>query len=653
MDITENTMDSDQRRRRNLKLPKLNFPKFLKSKKFLIPISIFLALILVLGISIIIPGLSVIKQSEILKQSLLETKASLATKDLNLISEKLTKNKQELETFKTKYNKLKILKYLPFLNNYYKDGNILLEVGESGIKVGNLVLESVKPYQDFLGLKIVAGEKEKVKDSAQTTEERINFLVESVNSLKPQLDEITKETNFIQENLEKIDSGRYPEEYKNIPVRNYISQAQRIAKQANRFISQGRPLIEKADWLLGKDEPRNYLFLFQNDAELRPTGGFWTAYGILKVDNGNITPQVSQDIYALDAQFNSAIPAPEPIEKYHKKVYYWYLRDMNLSPDFETSVETFLKHYNTLSSAEEFDGIFAIDTQVLVDLLSVLGRIGVPGWGNFTPEPDERCWGCPQVVYYLESLADKPVSTTRTNRKGFLAPLMHSILANAMGSPKEQVVDLANMVFKNLKEKHVLIYFPDPDLQKAVTALNIAGKIVETNTDDYFYLNNCNFAGAKSNLFITEKVKHEYKVDNNKITKKVTVTYKNSAPASNCNLESGELCLNGLYRNWFRFYLPKDSEFIKMTGSEVDAEIYNEAGKTVMEGFYGNKYPLYPKASSRVTLEYTLPIQKKSNLSLYIQKQPGTKQPIHEIWVNGKKQNEIKLDTDQTINIDL
>ncbi len=631
---------------------KRKFVKISKNRR-LVGFLIFLVLLIIVGlIGIVVPGTALVNQVKNLETKAQKIKSTMATKDLKLIKREMEEVGQEVEKLEKGYKRLFLLKIIPGLRGYYLDGQGVIKAAKAGVKTGKIIIEAVEPYQDFLGL-IGDEEEGALAGGEKTTEERISFLVESIEGLRPRLNEIEKELKIIEESVSRIDPQKYPERIKGREIRNKVSQGKRLIGQIRQAVSEGRPLLERADWLLGKDDPRKYLFLFQNDAELRPTGGFWTAYGIIEVDNGKFSPSVSEDIYALDARFMSNILAPRPIEKYHKNVHYWYLRDMNLSPDFKTSVEEFIKHYKEIKGAKEFEGVIAVDTQVLVDILEVLGRIGVPGWGNFTPEPDDRCWGCPQVVYQLELLADKPLSTIKADRKGFLAPLMHSIIANALGSPKEKVSDLANAVLKSFKEKNILVYFPDEDLQKAVEGLNVAGA-VESAGEDYFHLNDANFAGAKSNLFISQEVKQEYKVEKDgRVIKKATVVYKNTAPPSNCNLERGDLCLNGLYRNWFRFYVPQGSKLIKMTGSEVEPEVYDELGKTVLEGFYGNKYPLHPQGSARVTVEYELPFKPAKTIKLLIQKQPGTKSPKYEILVNGSKQREFNLSADRNLDLSL
>ena len=71
---------------------------------------------------------------------------------------------------------------------------------------------------------------------------------------------------------------------------------------------------------------------------------------------------------------------------------------MNLSPDFQVSMNTFLENYGKVEDKKKIDAVIAIDTKVLVDLLKVLGPIGVAEWGNFSAENDPRC-DCPQVFY--------------------------------------------------------------------------------------------------------------------------------------------------------------------------------------------------------------------------------------------------------------
>jgi len=578
-----------------------------------------------------------------LQGELVSAQAAWNGKNLKLAQGHLQKAERDLSALENTYGRMKFWSYVPVAKNYYRDGEHVLRAGKAGIEAGQLLLKSVEPYQDFLGFGTA-----KKGDGAKTAADRIEFLVETISSLKPQLAKLSQELATLNNNLAAIDARRYPQEWRGRTIRSKIINYQGMARELARLGKDGQPLIEKASWLLGKDKSRQYLVIFQNDGELRPTGGFWTAYGLFQVSKGKIKPVFSSDIYTLDSDFNSPL-APPPMLARYLKVSRWHLRDMNVSPDFAVSIKQFLKYYQPLSGRRRIDGVVAVDTQVLVDLLKVLGRIGVSGWGNFSAKPDNRCFGCPQVVYQLEMLADKPRSTLVANRKGFLGPVLHSLLANIIGAPRQQVSSLAKVIWSNLEEKHILLYFPDEKMEKAISSLGFAGRITSMG-DDYFQLNDSNLGGAKANLFINQKIETNYLYKQGKVFKKVTVTYTNPAPASNCNLEKGDLCLNGAYRDWFRFYLPKGTKLIKLTGSEIKPTISEELGKTVVSGFFGNKNPLYPKSRLILTAEFELPFSKR-DFRLWRQKQPGKKEVQEIIKANGKSIYSQQLRRDRLIRI--
>jgi len=611
-------------------------------------LSILALLLLFLFIFAYLPGKRVYGQIMTIKDKRSKIEETLKSKNLVSIETELDNLNFDLDSLSQNYQKLKLIGSFPFIKPYFQDGQNLITIGKQSLDTGKIVIEAIKPYQDFLGLEGSA------TSSADTAEDRIAFLTDSIESILPQLDLIEQKITDIQQSLNNIDSNRYPDELKGYPIKQTIITAQSNLDQIHKFVKDGKPILENTPWLLGKDSPRKYFLLFQNDAELRPSGGFWTAYGILKVDNGKITPLISSDIYSLDNQFKSTIPAPRPIKEYHINVPYWYLRDMNISPDFPTDAQMFIENYRKISK-QDFDAIIAIDTKVLVDLVEILGRIGVPGYGNFSADADKRCNGCPNIIYELENIAGRPRNYIEDNRKGFLAPLLHSLLTNAMGSPKEKMGPLAQTFLKNLEQKHILFYFLDDKLQQAGQLANITGNIRATNENtDYFHLNDSNMASAKTNLFIQQKIKHQIITKDGKVEHKITISYNNPFKASNCNLEKGDLCLNApKYRDWFRFYTPLGSQLVKMTGSEVQPVEYEELGKQVFEGFYGDKYPLYAQSSNIVTVQYTSSVKASKDYQLLLQKQAGTKAIPYLLVVNGKQMEPFDWVADKIIKIPL
>jgi len=570
----------------------------------------------------------------------------LQSQNLNQSVEKVASTKAEFEKINKTYRRMVWLKAIPFVGGYYRDGQRLFSGGRYLLETADLVVESLKPYADLLGLE---GEEDKKEEKEMTTEERLILVLDTLDKIQPNLDQIGEKLDLAQIEIDKINPRRYPQSLFGKKIReNVVNLVENIDGVA-QTVKEIKPIITHLKPILGVDKPKNYLLLFQNDAELRPTGGFLTAYAILSVDQGKLGTSNSHDIYSLDNRFGNRLPVPDPIKNYHKNVFSWHLRDMNLSPDFKVSMDTFLENYGKVENISKLDGVIAVDTQVLVDLLRVLGPIGVGGFGNFSAENDARC-DCPQVFYELELYADQPATGLREERKGIIGPLMHSILLNAMGSPRKQWPLFMNVLFTNIAEKHLLLYFFDENIQTTIEALNASARLKDYD-GDYLHVNDCNFAGAKSNMFIKESLTQEIEVaSDGTITKTLTIDYKNPAPPSNCNLEAGELCLNGLYRDWVRVYVPKGSELMEVKGSEVEAKTYEDLGKTVFEAFYGDQSPLRPEGKAQLVFKYKLPFKydKGQPYKILIQKQPGTYGYENIINFNGQEQT-FELKTDREI----
>jgi len=598
---------------------------------------------------IFVPGKKIYAQVSKLKESVPAIQQAISDKDLDKIKETLAAVKTQTASIEISYKKFIWTKNLPIIGDYYKDGQQVLIIAKEGIATGDILITALEPYKDFLGVKGGA------VNSEQTTEDRITFLTESVEGLVPYLDQIETKVATIQEAVNKIDASRYPEEFRGYQIKSNLVKLQETTDEVYKLVKDGKPIIGKISWLLGKDSPRKYLVVFQNDGELRPSGGFWTAYSTLTVKNGKVTPGTASNIYDLDDKINSKVPAPRIIKAYHINVPYLNLRDNNLSPDFPTDAQIFLEQYlKATGSKDKFDAVIGIDTKILVDMVGILGKLDTRV-GTFTTEADKRCNGCPSIIYELEWISGRPRNYIEKNRKDFLNPLMSSLLANLMGSEKTKMGSIIEAGLKDINEKHVLFYFPNEEMQNIGNLANITGKIVDVDKSvDYIHLNDANFASAKSNIFITQKIKHDITIKDGVAEHKISVTYTNPAPASNCNLEKGDLCLNAAqYRDMFRFYVPIGSKLIKMTGSEVEPVLYEELNKQVFEGFYGNKYALNANSNIKTSVQYTSGATIGKTYTLMLQKQPGTKAVEYELTINGKEQPVFQWASDKTIKFSL
>ncbi len=570
-------------------------------------------------------------------------KAADAAKSQNIVlaKEELVKTREEALKLEREMGTIAFAKYIPLLGLYVSDADHIIKTGIYGINAAIITADSLIPYADVLGLK---GEGSFTGGSA---EERIRTAVKSLEKVVPKIDDIEKEVIAARNEIDQVDPGRYPNFGPFKKIRTQIASARSLVDDGALAVEQGKPLIKVLPELLGGEQAKKYLILFQNDGELRPTGGFLTYYAIFRVDEGVIHIDSSNDIYKLDDSIASHPKAPEIILDYLPKVNQFYIRDSNLSPDFVTSMKTFREFYEDSSLSTEIDGIISIDTEFLVHIIKILGGVEAGGQ-KFTAEDDPRC-NCPQVVYQLELNTTKPVGFIRENRKAIVGELLYATMTKALqSSPKLYWGPLFQQAVVDANEKHILFDIDNADANKGLEALNWTGKIKEFD-GDYLHVNDANFAGAKSNFYINQSMRIDYNVaGDGTVTKTVAIDYKNPQAHSDCNLESGGLCLNATLRDFQRFYVPKGSILESSKGSEVKVATKEDLGKTYFESFFTVK----PLGKSTITYTYKLPFKVEGgNLPVLIQKQPGVEKVSVEIYVNGKKVEMFDLRTDKQLNL--
>lgn len=615
-----------------------------------------LALLVFVGvfsfIFIFLPLKKLKASGEVLKVSVQGMMIQLKSQDLIAAQKQLQTVKADLSATRDDLYKFKWLNLVPFANKYYQDGQHAFNAADEIIAAGDITIEAVAPYADLIGFKGLSSGG----DGAKTAQDRITIIINTLDKIGPQLTSVGERLEKASSEISSIDPKRYPEEAAGIKVRSQLETGKNLLRQVSGLITDARPLLESAPYILGANSPRKYLVLFQNDAELRPTGGFLTGYAVISISKGKISTVLSDDIYKLDEKFPKRIPAPAAILKYHPKVPYWYLRDQNLSPDFKVSMDTFMPNYK-LTKEPAVDGVIAVDTQLLVDLLGVTGEIGVSGYGNFSAKEDPRC-NCPNVFYELQLLAGGEEAVIWDSvsgkiiqapanygqRKAFLGPLMYSVLANVMAQPKSKMAELVNTVLTSIQEKHVQMYFMDSRIQSAIEGFNLAGRVTET-TGDYLMVVDTNFSGAKTNIWVTYKADQKIEIaSDGSVVKTLTLTYSN--PQVKAVKITGARNLNGMFRDWLRVYVPKGSELIEAKGYELGQAVGEDLGKTVFEGFF----TLAPGNTKIISLKYKLPIKLKSPYQILVQKQGGTKNFPYTISINNKKHPEVILDGDKELS---
>ncbi len=642
----------------NMTIPmkKLNTNKKHKfPKKILFVLVTILGVVTVLAVLISIPVYGVYKEGKVLAAKAQDLKASVATNDISVVKAQLQTFETELGVFQNKYKSIAFLKVVPVVGSYVRDGDNGVQAGLYGIQAGKILLETVEPYADIIGFKGAASKA--ATSGAENANNRLEFLINTIKGVTPKIDEISQKAALAEKSLELIDPTKYPETFRGVKVRAQLTSLLDLAKQGTSLLAQSKPIVEEAPYLLGVDEPRRYLLIFQNDSEQRPTGGFLSAYSVIDINKGKFHSVTSNDIYNLDDKYKPSIQAPDIFPQYLAGIYVannkFRLRDMNWSPDFKTSMEMFLPEA-AKAGLTGFDGVIMVDTKVLRNILEVIGTVGVPGFGNFGTQTDPRC-NCPEFIYILQDYTsvEGPVVWSQNepgkivfapanygkNRKDILGVLMNSVLSNTLGQGKDKLPALFQAAWTSVAAKDVQIYMFDNKAQAAVESFNLAGRIQDFQ-GDYLNINNANLGGRKSNLYSSYEAVQTYKKNSDgTIDKTLEITYKNP--------QKYDGWLNSVLPTWTRVYVPKGSTLISADGFETPGDTSEDLGKTVFSG----GFKLRPEGLKKITIKYKLPGKYGASVPLLMQKQPGV-ESLFTVNANGQHE-EFNLLSDKQMIIRL
>jgi len=305
---------------------------------------------------------------------------------------------------------------------------------------------------------------------------------------------------------------------------------------------------------------------------------------------------------------------------------HFYARDANISPDFPTSVATFMNFWRQ-AREPQIDGVWAMDTYVLQELLKDVGKVEVEGYSDPFDESN--------VIERLETYTNV-LLREQAGRKEVLGELMNSLMQKTFGASQKQYPAIISSFGTLLNQKHILLTFNDPAVQVLVDKYNLSGRLTAFD-GDYLHVNDANLGGRKANWFVTEQITKEVSRQGGQLVSKLTINYANPGKY-HPDFNTG-------YKDLVRVYVPLGSKLLSSSGSLSTVSSGTELGKTY---FMASILVKPDGGTATLTFDYTLPDTVSYN-RLLIQKQPGTNAIPVDIKIDGKSQKLI-LDTDKEIS---
>jgi cell division protein FtsB len=185
-----------------------------KQKKILLIVGIVFLIIFVFTSIVGFLGYQVYVKAMATVVSAQKLEASAKEQNLDKIKESLVDVKKSVSNLSQAYTRLAWLKVLPFVGSYIQDGQRALTAAKAGLEAGDLVVKTIEPYADIIGLKTGS---EQAKNAEETTQDRIDFIIKTIPNLLPAADELGQKMAIIRRNDKStpIDIERIEKKEKN------------------------------------------------------------------------------------------------------------------------------------------------------------------------------------------------------------------------------------------------------------------------------------------------------------------------------------------------------------------------------------------------------------------------------------------------------
>lgn len=330
------------------------------------------------------------------------------------------------------------------------------------------------------------------------------------------------------------------------PVRGPFEQAREQIDAAAGAVRALDMTAELLPSMLGGQGARDYLLVFQNNAELRSLGGMPGSFARLHADDGAI---------ALTGQYTASdFTVTEPAGEVPTEIATLY-RETNRAisattqiPDFSVAAELLLDYWTATQEGEgALDGVISLDPVALSYLLEATGPVTVANGETIT--------SANAVDILLNDVYLRFSPEEQNAYFASTAAAVFSAVAAGQYDPRALIASLA----RASSERRLLIYSTDASEQKVLQKTSLAGAL-PPDGDFGVYLNDG--TGSKMDYYLHA----DAEAVTTGSTSTLTLTLRSDAPEDAAELPpsitgGGNYGVDpGVTRTVVYFYLPRGAD---------------------------------------------------------------------------------------------
>ncbi|MDO8435261.1 MAG: DUF4012 domain-containing protein [bacterium] len=329
-----------------------------------------------------------------------------------------------------------------------------------------------------------------------------------------------------------------------------IKDAQKRLDDVALRVDTLRKIAVFLNQVFGGSTPKRYLVFFQNDAEMRATGGFWGSFALVDFADGKLVKAEIPDdgSYVTQGSLRKRVAPPLPLAYLRDR---WELQDANWFFDLPTSSRT-AQDFFAWSGGSSVDGVVTINAQLLPELLEIVGPVALPG--------EQKVLTSSTVLFELQKSVELEPRKDGEGPKSILQSLGPRMLEKLFTTNADALPKLLDVVVTALRDGDIQFALNDDVLAEQARQFGWDGSVPDVS-GDFLAVVDTNIAGGKTDTVITEDITHDISFLNEGSAAVLTTVTRAHAGSPDAGPFIGVV-----NRDFMRIFVPTNAQVVDVRG---------------------------------------------------------------------------------------
>lgn len=541
-------------------------------KKLLISFSIFftiLGILTALSVYFIgLPAYRVYQSANSIRDTFGLLASDLQNKNISLLDKYLGDVKNEIAKINSEIDRFDFLGQIEITRGYYENfqqAQVILFKTDSLITQTLPELKNLLQLSGFkIDLNIETPESEGKEGALTLILKELPQYINLYTEIQPKIEDILAEIGKL--------NPLYIPQVGGINFTETLNEVKQFSTEFPETSDKVMKFIERVPELIGSNKDTTYLVILQNETEMRSSGGLLTAFGTLKVTNGEIADNISL-IDTWQLQYDMwRIGLPMPRNNIYGQSYLMNsgcgatearVQDSAMYPDLNISMGYFKEYYDRVRAYfpekyPQYDLSIIINYNFSENLLELVQPLEIEGFGTVNAE---------NLYNFIKDETDNPENFYEENRKDIIKQIAEKAKERLLNLGLSEMPKVINFLVTSFQARDVALASKNKDLQAYFDEYGLSGRSEKDFNGDYFQFNEAQNCALKLNKFIRNTVDLNINIqDDGSINNSVKIKWFQPQIYNDSLSLQYSPTLQFSYRAWVRIFLPDGSTKINSDG---------------------------------------------------------------------------------------